>query len=201
MPARTGSANTSASTLRPGPPLRSGRSPSTRPASSAGRNGPPPSAPGENCRAMTTRSIRSAPNRSRPPPMRGLLGTRPWPRSARSTAPTCAACRMADCCTCATPMQSRPPGAPPYVGDELRQVRAAAWDARLAGLRAAAEVRAAQHGDHGHAAAQHKLAVGYYALEQAYRQREAVFAAVMADRADWDQATRAQRHLAVAADA
>ena len=149
---------------------------------------------------MTTRSIRSAPNRSRPPPMRGLLGTRPWPRSARSTAPTCAACRMADC-TCATPMQSRPPGAPPYVGDELRQVRAAAWDARLAGLRAAAEVRAAQHGDHGHAAAQHKLAVGYYALEQAYRQREAVFAAVMADRADWDQATRAQRHLAVAADA
>ncbi|MGH3179496.1 MAG: hypothetical protein ACRDPF_37175, partial [Streptosporangiaceae bacterium] len=29
--------------------------------------------------------------------------------------------------------------APRYVGDELRQVRAAAWDARLAGLRAAAE--------------------------------------------------------------
>jgi hypothetical protein len=28
-----------------------------------------------------------------------------------------------------------------------------------------------------------------------------VFAAVMADRADWDAATRAQRHLAVAADA
>ena len=33
--------------------------------------------------------------------------------------------------------------APPYVADELRQVRAAAWDARLAGLRAAAEARAA----------------------------------------------------------
>ena len=31
--------------------------------------------------------------------------------------------------------------APRYVGDELRQVRAAAWDARLAGLRAAAEAR------------------------------------------------------------
>ena len=44
--------------------------------------------------------------------------------------------------------------APRYVGDELRQVRAAAWDARLAGLRAAAEARAAGHrGDHGHAAA------------------------------------------------
>ena len=92
--------------------------------------------------------------------------------------------------------------APRYVGDELRQVRAAAWDARLAGLRAAAEARAAgQRGDHGHAAAQHKLAAGYQALEQAYRQRETVFAQTMADRADWDTATRAQRQLAVAADA
>jgi conjugative relaxase-like TrwC/TraI family protein len=92
--------------------------------------------------------------------------------------------------------------APQYVGDELRQVRAAAWDARLAGLRAAAEARAAeQRGDHGHAAAKHKLAVGYQALERAYRQRETVFAQTMADRADWDAATRAQRQLAVAADA
>ena len=77
--------------------------------------------------------------------------------------------------------------APRYVGDELRQVRAAAWDARLAGLRAAAEARAAGHrGDHGHAAAGHKLAAGYQALERAYRQRETVFAQTMADRADWD---------------
>ena len=92
--------------------------------------------------------------------------------------------------------------APQYVGDELRQVRAAAWDARLTALRAAAEARAAEHrGDHDHAAARHKLAASYQALHQAYRQREAVFAAVMADRADWEQATRAQRHLAVAADA
>ena len=93
--------------------------------------------------------------------------------------------------------------APPYVGDELRQVRAAAWDARLAGLRAAAEARAAaQRGDPGHTAAkQHKLAAGYQALEQAYRQRETAFAQTMADRADWDDATRAQRQLAVAADA
>ena len=92
--------------------------------------------------------------------------------------------------------------APRYVGDELRQVRAAAWDARLAGLRAAAEARAAGHsGDHDRAAAGHKLAVGYQALEQAYRQRETVFAQTMADRADWDTATRAQRHLAVTADA
>ena len=92
--------------------------------------------------------------------------------------------------------------APQYVGDELRQVRAAAWDARLAGLRAAAQARAAeQRGDRSHVVAQHKLAAGYQALERAYRQRETVFAQAMADRADWDTATRAQRQLAVAADA
>jgi hypothetical protein len=92
--------------------------------------------------------------------------------------------------------------APRYVGDELRQVRAAAWDARLAGLRASAEARAAdQRGDHDHAVGKHKLAACYQALERAYRQRETVFAQTMADRADWEAATRAQRQLAVAADA
>jgi hypothetical protein len=45
------------------------------------------------------------------------------------------------------------------------------------------------------------LAASYRAMRDAYRDRETVFAAVMADRADWDAATRAQRHLAVAADA
>ena len=92
--------------------------------------------------------------------------------------------------------------APQYVGDELRQVRAAAWDARLAGLRAAAEARAAERcGDRDRAAARRELAAGYQALERAYRQRETVFAQTTADRADWDAATRAQRQLAVAADA
>jgi hypothetical protein len=92
--------------------------------------------------------------------------------------------------------------APQYVGDQLRQVRAAAHDARLAGLRAAAEAAAARdRGDHRNAAHQQELAASYQALHEAYRQREAVFAATMADRADWDAATRAQRHLAVAADA
>ena len=52
------------------------------------------------------------------------------------------------------------------------------------------------------AAARHRvLAASYRALHEAYRERESVFAAVMADRADWEAATRAQRHLAVAADA
>ena len=80
--------------------------------------------------------------------------------------------------------------APPYVGDQLRQVRAAAHDARLAGLRAAAEVAAARHrGDHDTAARQQELAASYQALHEAYRQRETVFAATMADRTDWDAAT------------
>jgi hypothetical protein len=92
--------------------------------------------------------------------------------------------------------------APRYVGDELRQVRAAAWNAQLATLRASAEAKAADsRGQHDIAARQQELAVSYQALHGTYRQRESVFAAVMADRADWEAATRAQRHLAVAADA
>ena len=92
--------------------------------------------------------------------------------------------------------------APQYVGDELRQVRAAAREARLAGLRASAEAAAAdKHGDQDTAARQQDLAASYHALHQAYQQRETVFAAVMTDRADWEATTRAQRHLAVAADA
>ena len=92
--------------------------------------------------------------------------------------------------------------APQYVGDELRQVRAAARDARLAAIRAAAEADAAdRHGHHDQASKQRDLAASYQAMHDAYRDRETVFAAVMTDRADWDTATRHQRHLAVAADA
>ena len=92
--------------------------------------------------------------------------------------------------------------APQYVDDELRQVRAAAREARLAGLRASAEATAAaKNGDSGTAARRQELAASYHALHQAYQKRETAFAATMADRADWDTATHAQRHLAVAADA
>ena len=91
--------------------------------------------------------------------------------------------------------------APKWVGDELRQVRAAAWDARLTGLRASAEAATAQQrGEHQEAARKQKLADSYQALNDAYRQPEAVFAATMADRDDWEKATVQQRHLAVAAD-
>ena len=49
--------------------------------------------------------------------------------------------------------------APRYVGDELRQVRAAAWNARLAALRASAEAKAAgSRGQHDTAARQQELA-------------------------------------------
>jgi hypothetical protein len=92
--------------------------------------------------------------------------------------------------------------APQYVGDELRQVRDAAWDARLTSLRADADARAAQlRGDHRQAIQDQERSRSYRALEQAYRQRETVFAAVMADRTEWEAATRQQRRLAVAADA
>ena len=37
-------------------------------------------------------------------------------------------------------------------------------------------------------------------MHNAYRQRETVLSAVMADRADWERTTRQQRQLAVAAD-
>ncbi|HET9974659.1 MAG TPA: AAA family ATPase, partial [Streptosporangiaceae bacterium] len=92
--------------------------------------------------------------------------------------------------------------APRYVGGELRQVRAAAWNAHLAALRASAEANAASgRGQRDAAARQRELADSYHALHQACRQRETVFADAMADRADWDAATRVQRQLAVAADA
>jgi conjugative relaxase-like TrwC/TraI family protein len=92
--------------------------------------------------------------------------------------------------------------APPWVGDELRQARAGARDARLAALRAAAEAAAARlHRGNDQAARQQAQAVSYQALHDAYRERETVLATVMAGRADWEKATRQQRQLAVAAAA
>jgi hypothetical protein len=89
--------------------------------------------------------------------------------------------------------------APPWVGDELRQARTAARDARLAALRATAEAATATRcGQHDHAARQHALAASYQAMHDTYRQRETALAVTMADRADWEQATRQQRQLAVA---
>jgi hypothetical protein len=92
--------------------------------------------------------------------------------------------------------------APKWVGDELRQVRLAAREARLAAIRAEAEAKAAAaRGDEHAVARQPILADSYRAMRDAYGERETVFAQAMADRADWELATRQQRHLAVAADA
>ena len=92
--------------------------------------------------------------------------------------------------------------APKWVGGELRQVRLGEQEARLAAIRAEAEARAAAgRGDDQAAARQQILAASYRVMRDAYRDREAVFATTMADRTDWEQATRQQRHLAVAADA
>jgi len=91
--------------------------------------------------------------------------------------------------------------APQWSGDELRQVRTGAAEARLAAIRARAEADTAHRQDQDDKASQQQaLAASYQAMHDAYREREAVFAAVMADRADWEQATRSQRQLAVAAD-
>jgi hypothetical protein len=92
--------------------------------------------------------------------------------------------------------------APQWVGDELRQVRTGARDAHLAAARADAEAAAADRSGRREDAVRHRvLAASYRALHDAYRERETVFSGVMADRADWEAATRTQRHLAVAADA
>jgi hypothetical protein len=92
--------------------------------------------------------------------------------------------------------------APQWIGDELRQVRDAAWDAHLTGLGPAAEADAARRrGDHRKATQEQERARGYRVLEDAYRQSEVVFAATMADRAEWESATRQQRQLAVSTDA
>jgi hypothetical protein len=53
--------------------------------------------------------------------------------------------------------------------------------------------------DHQQAIRDQERSRSYRALEDAYRQRESVFA-VMPDRTEWEAVTRQQRHLAVAAD-
>jgi hypothetical protein len=89
-----------------------------------------------------------------------------------------------------------------WLGDELRQVRAGGQEARMAAVRADAEAAAAGRSGRTERAARHQvLAASYRAMHEAYRERESVFAGVMADRADWEAATRQQRHLSVAADA
>ena len=104
------------------------------------------------------------------------------------------------CWTCATPIPSKPAGR--RSGLVTSSVSLGALEARLAAIRDEAEATAAaRRGDEHAAARQQVLATSYWAMQDAYRERETVFAATMADRACWELATRQQRHLAVAADA
>jgi conjugative relaxase-like TrwC/TraI family protein len=92
--------------------------------------------------------------------------------------------------------------APQWAGDELRQVRLGADEARLAAIRARTEADTAhRQGQHETARQQQARAASYQGMHDAYRERETVFATAMADRQQWEQATRQQRQLAVAADA
>jgi hypothetical protein len=92
--------------------------------------------------------------------------------------------------------------APQWTGEELRQVRLGAADARQAAIRATAEADTAHsHGQHETASQRQALAASYQAMHDACTEREAVFTAVMDDRQQWETTTRQQRQLAVAADA
>ena len=73
--------------------------------------------------------------------------------------------------------------APQWTGEELRQVRLGAAEARLAAIRARTEADTAhRQGQHETALQQQALAASYQAMHDAYREREAVFTTVMADR-------------------
>src|SRR5262249_5269298 len=92
--------------------------------------------------------------------------------------------------------------APRWVGDELRQVRAGAWGAQLAAVRAEAEATAAaRHCQTDVASERQAPAARSRALREAYREPEKIADGVMDDRAAWEQSPAQQRRLAVAADA
>ncbi len=92
--------------------------------------------------------------------------------------------------------------APPHAGRELRLVRLGAQNAEQEQVRAEAEAGAARkHDDHQRAAGHDFWAASYQAMGRCYRQQEETFAQTMHDREEWEQATAASRHLAIAATA
>jgi TrwC relaxase/AAA domain len=91
--------------------------------------------------------------------------------------------------------------APRHVGKELRLVRLGAANAELDAIRAGAEAGTAhKQGDHDRAGRHEFWAASYQAMRDRYRAQEQIFAATMADRAEWEHATEHTRRLAVAAD-
>jgi hypothetical protein len=144
---------------------------------------------------------RSAPSPSPDPRTCDQPGTRPSLPSGRSRGRTFGACRTGRCCTCAAPTRSRPLGRPR--GPAMSCARRAPERGMPAWLPSAPPPRATL--PPGKAAATRPPGnatwpPSYQAMHEAYQQREAVFAVGMADRADWEEATRQQRELAIAAD-
>jgi conjugative relaxase-like TrwC/TraI family protein len=92
--------------------------------------------------------------------------------------------------------------APRHVGKDLRLARLGAQNAELDAVRRHAEAEAARKADDHERAARHEsLAASYWAMRDRYQAQEHTFAQAMADRAEWERATRHTRHLAIAADA
>jgi hypothetical protein len=92
--------------------------------------------------------------------------------------------------------------APRHVGKELRLSRLGAFDATLGAIRSDAEAEAARKtGDHPHAKQHEALAASYRALRDLYQLREHAFTQAMADRQEWEHATKQPRHVAIVADA
>jgi conjugative relaxase-like TrwC/TraI family protein len=89
--------------------------------------------------------------------------------------------------------------APRWVGDQLREARAGAEDARREAIRRDAEADVAP--DEETRERHQYLATWYRKAESIHRQREGIFAATMEDRAEWEKITEHGRRIAVAADA
>ena len=169
---------------------------------SSGSGMPARSAHTGNCPATTIPPNQSDPNPQQATRTNGPPGTRPSPSLGPVDGPDVRGLPDGTLLHLRDTYPIETAWAPKWVGDELRQVRLGAQEAHLAAIRAEAEARAAaDRGDEQAAARQQILAVSYRAMHDAYRERETVFATTMADRADWEQATRQQRQLAVAADA
>jgi hypothetical protein len=81
-------------------------------------------------------------------------------------------------------------------------VRLGAHNAEQEQIRAEAEAEAARKQDDYQRGARHDFwAASYQAMANRYRQQEETFTQAMQDRREWEQATAASRHLAIAADA
>ena len=108
------------------------------------------------------------------------------PPSGLLTGPTCGTCLDGSLLHIRDTYAVETAWAPKWVGDELRQVRAGAAEARLAAIRADAEATSAGRRGREDLAAQHEvLSASYRAMHDAYREREDVFGAVMDDWAEW----------------